>query len=54
MEGCCGVPGSGFLFYTLAEFIAIGGRTYMQQCVFEIVIRSPCSLHVLSDIYTSK
>jgi hypothetical protein len=54
MEGWCGVPGSGFLFYTLAEFIAIDGHTYMQQCIFEIVIRSSCSLHMLSDIYFSK
>jgi hypothetical protein len=46
--------GAGSFFYTLAEFIAIDGRTYMQQCIFEIVIRSSCSLHVLSDIYTSK
>jgi hypothetical protein len=54
MEGWCGVPGSGFLFYTLAEIIAIDGRTYMQQCIFKIVIRSSCSLHILSDIYTTK
>jgi hypothetical protein len=34
MERRCGVPGSGFLFYTLADFIAIDRRVHLHAAVY--------------------